>query len=311
MMWFYRFCDLTLQSNVELLEIEAPSGPAHLVFHLEPNGHRIRTVRRWNRHWYRHDGEVFLSYARNESNSIIRFPKVADFVVSADSKSISCFKRVDIPIETIKHLLLDQVLPRVLCQQGKTMLHASCVLLPRGSVAFVGGSKSGKSTLAAAFYGQGFPLLSDDCLLLDERWESIVAIPSYLTLRLWPDSFESVLGCTIPAVPVVKGRSKKRLTLPPDSRSQSQEAPLLGIFCLDSSLDSNGNVLIHPISKRDSLIAFTKHSFQLGITDLDSIQQLLSRVERVVERVPFYSLDYQREYDKLPVVCKAILEKYV
>ena len=94
-----------------------------------------------------------------------------------------------LPAATLRHLLLDQVLPLALGRMGRMAIHASAVHVPGlGAVAFAGGPGSGKSTLAAALARAGCAVLSDDCLVIAVRSGGVWAIPSYPGVRLWPDA---------------------------------------------------------------------------------------------------------------------------
>jgi hypothetical protein len=311
-MGLYRFCGLTLDSNIGLPELEPCEGASpDLIFRLEPGTTRLAGVRRWNRQWYRHDGDVLLSYVRKQSHSIFRFPRVADFIVSADHRSIRCVTQSDTSLETVKHLLLDLVLPRVLSQRGQMVIHASCVLIPGGTVAFMGASGAGKSTIAAALHSRGFPILSDDCLLLQERGDLIYGAPSYVTLRLWPDSVTGVFGDDMPTRPVTHQSSKKRLLLPQGDTAPKEGAfPLHAIYCLDRApRHSEGIDIRRQTSKRDAFLTLARNSFQLNTIDLESIDEMFTSVERIITAVPLYSLNFRRDYDNLDALCRAVLDK--
>ena len=61
---------------------------------------------------------------------------------------------------------------------GFEALHASSVATPAGTVAFVGPAGSGKTTLAAELVARGYPLVSDDVLVLSRERGRIVGHPS-------------------------------------------------------------------------------------------------------------------------------------
>ena len=98
------------------------------------------------------DPEVCITCGRIDGNYILQFPNLADFIISEHGALVQYLPKPDIPIETIRHLLLDQVIPRVLGQQGRLVIHASAVTLPnRKTIAFLGNSGQGKSTIASYF----------------------------------------------------------------------------------------------------------------------------------------------------------------
>jgi hypothetical protein len=78
----------------------------------------------------------------------------------------------------------------LLChQRGMTPLHASAIDVTGGSVAFVGGSGDGKSTLAAALSKRGYPVICDDICFLRRGTENEIQVwPGLNRLRLWEDA---------------------------------------------------------------------------------------------------------------------------
>lgn len=154
----YKFCDFSLASNVRFPELP-PAGEttAQCRFHLLP-GKSPRFDRcRWTHEWRLPGGRRWLRFAKRDSDYLLRFPGLVDFLVAEGGSEVRCHPRPDTPPSTIRHLFLDQVVPLVLSRQGKLVVHASAVLTPSGVVAFLGHSGWGKSTLAASFAQAGVP----------------------------------------------------------------------------------------------------------------------------------------------------------
>jgi hypothetical protein len=105
----------------------------------------------WSHHWLSPGGETLLSHCNRDSYHWLRFPGLADFLISADADEISCYPVPAVPEETIRHLLLDQVLPRCLAHQGKIMLRHQRSWLTWLDT-FLYDSGAGKSTLAGNFH---------------------------------------------------------------------------------------------------------------------------------------------------------------
>jgi hypothetical protein len=76
-----------------------------------------------------------------------------------------------------QRVLLSRVLPNVSLAYGREALHASAVESPRGVVAIAAPSETGKSTLAAELVRRGWPLCTDDVLVLDAAADGTVAHP--------------------------------------------------------------------------------------------------------------------------------------
>jgi len=107
--------------------------------------------------------------------------------------------------------VLGPALATVLQQRGSLVLHASAVSLSGRLVAFVGWKGQGKSTTAAALFGRGFPLLTDDVLALEMHgrdWP--LAHPSFPQFKLWPDSARHSLGDDPESLPTLMENYDKR-----------------------------------------------------------------------------------------------------
>jgi hypothetical protein len=148
------------------------------------------------------DDAPYLQMGRVPAGFFLRFPGWADFVVSHDGAAISCAPAPGIPIDTVRHLLISQIIPRAMGLLRDPALHASGVGRDDAAVGFIGATGHGKSTLALSFARAGWTLLGDDCLLLRPLEKSVEVVPSRMGVRLWPDSAEGLLGGT-PSLPTV------------------------------------------------------------------------------------------------------------
>lgn len=146
----------------------------------------------WIHHWHAPSGDISISLARTSKGYLLRFPSLADFIIDEAICRISAWPAPETDEDTLRHLLLDQVLPRVLAHQGRLVLHASAVCVDGQALAFAGETGQGKSTLAASLHLSGYPLLTDDGLLIRIEDTCIKAIPSYQGLRLLPQSIEAL-----------------------------------------------------------------------------------------------------------------------
>ncbi|MEZ5503158.1 MAG: hypothetical protein R3E50_11120 [Halioglobus sp.] len=76
--------------------------------------------------------------------------------------------------QVVRQLPQGQVIPRYLAHTGELLLHASAVILPNGrTVAFLGESGQGKSTLAYYCYRNGAHIIDDDCVLATDAGISV------------------------------------------------------------------------------------------------------------------------------------------
>lgn len=152
----------------------------------------------WLHHWPPECNGLSLAVSGKGESFLLRFPGLADFIISREGHRVEAWPAPVMSIETLSHLLLDQVLPRILAQQGRLVLHAGAVQVGDLTIAFIGGSGSGKSTLTASFHAAGHPLLCDDGLVLTHGEGVTFALPTYSSLRLWPNQFPACMCERLP-----------------------------------------------------------------------------------------------------------------
>ena len=113
---------------------------------------------------------------------------VARFLVD-DAERIVVDAEPGVDERRIRLYLLGSVLAALLHQRGLLTLHASVVRIGDRCAAFMGPSGIGKSTLAATFRKQGYPVVADDvcCVLINES-EGPTVFPGFPQIKLWEDS---------------------------------------------------------------------------------------------------------------------------
>jgi len=256
--------------------------------------------------WRNDDGRVWIACAKHCGGYTVRFPGLAEFSVSADGRAIAVFAVDGTPVNTIRHLFLDQVFPLTLPLHGELALHGSAVETPDGAVAFVGTTGSGKSTLTASFASAGFRPLTDDCLVVRASGDHAVAIPSYPGVRLWPDALES-LAIDDPAASDVAHYSDKRRVLAVTTRNDDRPVLLRRIFVLTPDEEATDAIRIAAPSRRDAMIDLVKHAFRIDREDPGALTAELDRVDRVCRVSSLRYLTYPRTFESLAEVRSAVL----
>ncbi|MFZ2961146.1 MAG: hypothetical protein WA705_30065 [Candidatus Ozemobacteraceae bacterium] len=119
---------------------------------------------------------------------LLTVDQVARYYVS-NGREI-CIEPISNAIESdIRVFLLESVFAALLHQRKILPLHASGVVIDGNAVLFCGGSAVGKSTLAAAFFRNGFPILADQfCAVQIDSSGRPVVIPGFPRLLLWADA---------------------------------------------------------------------------------------------------------------------------
>ncbi len=200
----YHVFGTVLESDIELPELpaalrhEVPDWSCHARAAASSDTPSPSSRIQWLHRSHGEDGRVWIAVGRRGSGYVIRVPRIAEFAIAADGSRIQWQCVRGLPPHTLRHLLLDHVLPRVLDLRGALVLHAGAVATSAGAVLLLGGSGRGKSTLTTSLAQRGFEILGDDVIVLrmiDGCWH---AVPSYPGLRLWSDSADRLLadgGC--------------------------------------------------------------------------------------------------------------------
>ena len=118
--------------------------------------------RQANHAWLLPDGTRWASVTSGGGQHVLRFRRFARFLISDEGRSIGWQAPAATRPETVRHLLLDQVLPAVAFEHSLIGLHASAVVVGGQGVAFAGPASRGKSTLAASFAVEGHAVVTDD-----------------------------------------------------------------------------------------------------------------------------------------------------
>jgi hypothetical protein len=309
----YRICDLVLASDTALPELApATAFGAECRFELLPPGNPSAVDGDWFHQWTieksdeeEDSKEVWLRFARTADGYLLRFPSCGDFSVSADGARIQCRPLPGTPEVTVRHLLLDQVLPLVLSRRERIVLHASAVLTGHGIIAFAGKTGQGKSTLAASLARNGCSLVSDDCLVLRTEGGGWTALPSYPGVRLWPSTAGEVLREDMPTAEVAHYTLKRRVCDKAVLPCASGPAPLRRLFFL---ADDTGEVSFERLPPGRLFMALVGFAYSLDIQDAAFLRRQFETVGRLTADVPADAIHYPREFSALPAVREAILK---
>lgn len=200
----------------------------------------------------------------------------------------------------VGHLIVDQVLPRMLGQKGGLVLHGGAVSDEQGALVFLGETGSGKSTLCASFYQEGWCLLSDDCVSLNPVEKSVIG--GYPGLRLYEDSVRSTLG-EMGHTELMAGYSEKQ-RLP--ARCQSHEPQSLRALILLEP-EAN-NFYLEPLCGSAAALAILSESFSLWPGDTRLASTKLQAVSEMLQQgLPVFRCGLPHDYDQLPALKSRIV----
>lgn len=199
----------------------------------------------------------FVSYG-DGSRYVLNFPNVCDVAVDVDRLIVQASPLPDAAAETVRHILLDQVIPRLVAATGRIVLHASAVETDAGTVAFLGEGGMGKSTLAAAFSTAGDALVCDDALVIADEDGRPWATPGYPGLRLFPDAARQFFGSADTEWPP---RDARKWSVRPLRQSQGP-TPLIHVFVL---VDQSERAAPHleRLGLTEAFFSLVQHAYRL------------------------------------------------
>ncbi|WP_162433927.1 hypothetical protein [Pseudoxanthomonas koreensis] len=249
----------------------------------------------WLHHWHEDGGSAcVLSLARCAEAYRLRFPGLCDFLIDLGATRITAEPRAGLSLDTFEHLLVDQVLPRLLAHRGELVIHASAVEIGTRTALFLGRSGWGKSTLAGMLHHAGHRLLSDDCALLGTENLDVTAVPTYPSLRLYGDSIGQTFG-EGQATTSVAAYSRKR-RVPVTQVGMSHPRPVHAIYLLNDPTVVAVEHAIVPLSSAAACMAIVEHSFRLDMRSASHTAALLGQAAEVLRRIPAFKLLYPRDY---------------
>ena len=222
-------------------------------------------------------------------------------VVSDDEESISL----------MRHLLLNQIVPRFLASNGALVLHASAVTLKNGkTAAFLGNSGFGKSTLACSFHNEGAQLIDDDCILIMPVGGRVAAIGGVPGVRLFPDSMNAVFSETLGFDAYSPYTDKQQKIFSESTSVENKEPALLdAVFLLnDPKLEEfAGNPLVEEMSGSEAMMAMIYCAFSLDPSDKQMLTRNFAHIGNAIgDQLGTYRLSYPRDHKRLADVRAAV-----
>lgn len=251
--------------------------------------------------WIVPGGATAAEFHRHSDGFLLRFPRQADFIVSADLADIQCLPTPEISDSTISSLFNNAVLPLLGNHLGSLNLHGSAVVVDGAAVAFLGLSRSGKTTLASACARAGHPLLSEDVVELHLAKDGYMVQPKRAVVRLFADSARHLHLLEHPKNDVI---GKQEIAVGDTLAIAGQAAPLAALFLLGAG--AAADVTIDALAGANAAAQLMPHAFVLDVEDHKRLQAHFERMMRLAGAVHCYRLDYPRRYDHLPAVIAGV-----
>jgi hypothetical protein len=254
--------------------------------------------------WKLPDGTRWASISKRRGEHVLRFRRFAEFIVGEGGRSVRWRAPAATRPHTIRHLLLDQVLPALAFEHSLIGLHASAVVVDGQGIAFAGPASQGKSTLAASFALDGHAILTDDCLMIQWKRREPRAVPSYPSLRLWTGTANRLLGSTSHFAPVAEYTSKLRVGARVSSIAfHRRPVAVRRIYLIDRR---KGSARIDLLPPRQAYIELLKIAFRLDPLDPESARREMEALAALAQCVQVARLRVPMRLESLGHVRRVI-----
>jgi hypothetical protein len=213
-------------------------------------------------------------------------------------------------IEDATSYLLGPVLGILLRLRGVTCLHASAVALEDRGIVFVGPAGAGKSTTAAAFARQGYAVISDDIVALEEREGLFQVMPAYPHLCLWPDSVQMLYGFPEALPRIIRDWDKRRLALGDQgTRFENRPLPLGAIYVLGDRR-AEPAPYVEAMRPQSALLSLVADTYANKILDRDMRAKEFEILGQLVSRFPVRRIYPNHDVSRIDDLCRVIREDY-
>jgi hypothetical protein len=213
----------------------------------------------------------------------IHFSEECDFRIAADTRSIVVDVAPGVERGYVPILLTGNVLASLLSLQGECVLHASGIRANGRTVAIVGASGLGKSTLAALFCAGGAKLVSDDLLRIVSNGGLPRCYTGTAQIRLRPNA--AALADAFPP-------ATRELT--PDGRiavTPEQAAGLpseLDAVLIPSPSRRARRLRVRRLSQKEALVSLLSYPRVLGWQEASPIRRHFEVCAGIAELVPVF-----------------------
>jgi hypothetical protein len=190
----------------------------------------------------------------------------------------------------------------LLHQRGYVTLHASCVNLDSGAVAFLGDSTAGKSFIAAALQSRGHSVVSDDVTVADIDGSVATVYPSFPGLHLMPDAARYFGYSTGEASGAAFSEEKVFCRFPGEFAQHG--LPLRRLYVLEEG----PSVRSERLSRHRAVFELVRHSYWIRLIHDARPASYFLQCARLCETVPVLRLIRPRCAAAMPEVIRVVEE---
>ena len=229
-------------------------------------------------------------------DAIYRFwDEIGKFEINASKIVVDPSPGID---ETIlRTFLLGTVFATLLRLRGLFVLHASSVNISGSGVAFSGFKGYGKSTTAAAFYNEGYPVVSDDYIAIKYNNNKPIVSPGFPSIRLSNESRKAMGFDKFNS----DNKTDKKYTSVSKSFSNNI-IPLKKIYILQRGDKSK----IVDLKPQKAFIELVQNTFGIYMFSKSELPNNFFQCERLVKKVDVSFLEISDSIERIHEVVKIV-----
>ena len=241
-----------------------------------------------------------------ESSFLLSYAEGTTFLVNAPGSLVEAWWNPPLAGVDAADYLLGSVLAFVLRLRGAVPLHASAVVIDERAVLFAGAAGAGKSSTAAAFALLGYPVLSDDIVVVAEEGGVLMAHPSHGHLSVWPDSARGLFASeSLPQHSALYAKHRVDL-IERGYRFRESAAPIDSICILGRRTGSSQAPLFRELRPHAALMAMVGHTYGNYLLDAAMREREFDLLGRVVGSVTVGELSFSDRLEELVPGCRAL-----
>ncbi len=311
----FNYCvhGIDIRSDIDL-ELESSNAHSlqtdhkiHLEYRLVDAIPEPRTQPLWQSEYSLDTGEAEASIWQESQNLLLQIPAAGRFLLSKNTVTIQ-LSDDDHPIPA----LIGRVLALFFELQAIPVLHGICMTKNKKTIALLGSSGVGKSSLSLALQRLGYQYITEDLIPLSN--DEFVILPGIPQCRIWPDIGEKFIK-NYPTYPRVHPLGEKRKIPLNDS------SPL---GCVESAKRLNRIILLdrcrpdkqsHPqlgfTGAADALLEITAQSYASDLCEVLQLQPHRMKIfAKLAESLPIQWFRFPSGYEQL-MTCANYLDDAV
>ena len=256
-------------------------------------------------------GQPLLRFFRTSDHNYYRFlySDQTEFLVNKNGTEVWGKWPESLTLEDAATYLLGPIMGFVLLLRGVVCLHASAVVVGDQAIALLGPAGSGKSTTAAAFSNQGYSVIAEDVVTLDDREDHFLVRPAYPCIRLWPASVVALFGANADLPKLTPNWDKRYLDL--TQKFPQEPVRLAAIYYLDNRRNSSDAPYVNALDKSDGLMSLIANTYATKLMDKQMRAREFELLTRVSHHVPLRRVTPHTDTLRLPALCDRILEDFI